>query len=140
MSPSADMSVPFSAAQPTSAVYALYEQGRSRLSQGNPAAAAEALEQAVVAEPDKASLHETLGRAYFALSRVQQARRAFDRALEIDPSNDYAHFGVGRCYERQNSLDQAAKHYKLACALAERRSYGAALARVQARLDPHARS
>ena len=85
-------------------------------------------------EPSKASLREALGRAYFAASRVQPARAEFERALEIDPTDDYAHFGVGRCFERQGRLADAAKHYKIACALADRADYREALDRIQRRL------
>ena len=116
-------------------VYALYEQGRQRLDGGNPQGAAEILELAIQHEPTKASLHEALGRAYFASSRVEQARGAFERAVEIDPSDDYAHFGVGRCYEREGRLPEAAKHYKLACALSDRHDYLTALNRVLERMD-----
>jgi tetratricopeptide (TPR) repeat protein len=115
--------------------YALYQQGQTRLANGKPREAAEALEQALEREPDKASLHETLGRAYFASSRVQDARAEFEAALALEPSNDYAHFGIGRCYERQGRLADAAKHFKLACALAERPDYRDALGRVRARLE-----
>ena len=116
-------------------VYSLYEQGRSRLDRGNPTGAAEVLELAIEREPEKASLHEALGRAYFASSRVDQAREEFERAVAINPSDDYAHFGIGRCFERQSRLPEAAKHYKLACALSDRADYRTALARVQARLE-----
>lgn len=115
-------------------VYALYQQARSRLADGNPSAAAEVLELAVQHEPHKASLHETLGRAYFASARVDRAREEFEHALELDPSDAYAHFGVGRCYERQGRLPDAAKHFKLACALADRGDYHDALTRVLHRL------
>ncbi len=116
-------------------IYELYQQGRSRLASGNPGGAAEVLELAVEHEPAKASLHETLGRAYFASARVRKARAAFERALELQPTDDYAHFGVGRCHEREGSPRAAAKHYKLALALADRPDYASALQRVQARLD-----
>ena len=116
-------------------VYSLYEQGRSRLEGGNPTGAAEVLELAIEHEPAKASLHEALGRAYFASARVEQARAEFELAAELDPSDDYAHFGIGRCYERQGRLPQAAKHYKLACALSDRSDYRRALDRVQQRLE-----
>ena len=115
-------------------VYALYEQGRARLDGGNFGGAAEVLELAIEHEPTKASLHEALGRAYFASARVSAAREEFERAVEINPSDDYAHFGVGRCYERQGRLPEAAKHYKLACALSDRADYRTALTRVQDRL------
>jgi tetratricopeptide (TPR) repeat protein len=116
-------------------VYALYEQGRERLAGGNPQAAAEILELAIEREPEKASLHEALGRAYFASSRVEQARDAFERAVDINPSDDYAHFGVGRCFERQGRWSDAAKHYKLACALSDRPDYRTALDRVLERME-----
>lgn len=119
---------------PSADVYALYQHARSRLADGNARAAAEVLELAVEQEPHKASLHETLGRAYFASARVDRARAAFERALDIDPSDAYAHFGVGRCHERQGRLREAAKHFKLACALADRDHYREALDRVQQRL------
>lgn len=116
-------------------VYSLYEQGRERLDRGNYQGAAEILELAIEREPTKASLHEALGRAYFASSRVEQARAEFERAVEINPSDDYAHFGIGRCYEREGRLKDAAKHYKLACALSARDDYQVALARVAERLS-----
>lgn len=116
-------------------VHALYQQAQSRLADGNASGAAEVLELAVEHEPHQASLHETLGRAYFASARVERARVEFARALEIDPSDDYAHFGIGRCFERQGRLPDAAKHYKLACALAPRDDYHLALSRVLHRLD-----
>lgn len=115
--------------------YALYRQGRDRLEGGDPRGAAEVLELAVEREPAQASLHEALGRAYFASARPGLARRAFQRALELDPTDAYAHFGVGRCFEREGRLPDAAKHLKLACALADDDSYRAALARVQARMS-----
>jgi Flp pilus assembly protein TadD len=115
-------------------VYSLYQQGRSRLAEGNPRGAVEVLELAVEREPSKASLHEALGRAYFASARPRLARGEFGRALELDPTDHYAHFGVGRCYEREGRLHEAVKHFKLACALADGETYRAALARVQRRV------
>lgn len=121
-------------------VYALYQQGRSRLADGNPHGAAAVLEEALAQQaadrqPEKASLREVLGRAYFASSQIQRARAEFERALALDPSNDFAHFSIGRCYERQGRLEDAAKHYKIANALADQDVYQAALARVLVRLS-----
>ena len=62
-------------------VYSLYQQGRQRLDGGDPGGAAEVLELAVAHEPAKASLQETLGRAYFASSRVAAARAEFELSL-----------------------------------------------------------
>lgn len=116
-------------------VWSLYEQGRARLEDGKPAAAAEVLELAVEREPHKASLREALGRAYYAAARVEPARAQFQSALDLDPSDDYAHFGLGCCLERQGRLPDAAKHFKLAVALSDRLEYRDALGRVMARLD-----
>jgi tetratricopeptide (TPR) repeat protein len=126
--------------RPGCRVYALYQQGRSRLANGNPHGAAAALEEALAqqaadCQPQKASLHEALGRAYFASSQIQRARAEFERALALDPSSDFAHFSIGRCYERQGRLADAAKHYKIANALADQDVYQAALARVLVRLS-----
>ena len=115
-------------------VWSLYEQGQARLKDGQPSAAAEVLELAVEHEPEKASLREALGRAYFAAARLEPARREFERALDLNPSDDYAHFGLGRCLERQGKLPDAAKHYKLAVAMRDRVDYRTALGRVLARL------
>jgi tetratricopeptide (TPR) repeat protein len=127
------------AQDPEHRVYLLYQQGRSRLAEGNPHGAAAALEEALAQqaanhEPEKASLHEALGRAYFASSQIQRARAAFESALELDPSNDYAYYSIGRCYERQGRLNDAATHFKIANALADHDLYKAALSRVLSRL------
>ena len=116
-------------------VYVLYEQALGHLASGNPRSAAEVLELALQQEPTKASLHEALGRAYFASARIAKARAEFEAALQIDPSDGYAHFGVGRCFEREGRLKDAAKHFKLAVALSDNADYRSALSRVLARLD-----
>jgi Flp pilus assembly protein TadD len=116
-------------------VYGLYEQGKRSLADGNPRGAVEVLELAIEHEPAQASLREALGRAYFATQRPQLARREFQRAAELEPTDHYAHFGIGRCYEREGQLPDAAKHFKVACALADRAEYAQALARVQERLQ-----
>jgi len=119
----------------TTQVYDLYRQGCEKLEEGNAAAAAEVLELAVEREPQKASLQEALGRAYFAAGRIARARSQFERALALDPTDDYAHFGIGRCFEREGRWSEAAKFYKLACALSPRPDYASALARVRPRAE-----
>ena len=115
-------------------VYEWYQEGCRRLEAGDPHGAAEILELAVEREPEKASLRETLARAYFATSRVRRARDEFSEALALDPTDDYAHFGGGRCHERLGDLRAAAKYFRLACAMAPKRDYQDALARVETRL------
>jgi Flp pilus assembly protein TadD len=120
---------------PDALVYDLYQQGCTKLADGNARGAAEVLELAVEHEPAKASLRETLGRAYLAAAQAQQARIEFERVLELDPSDDYAHFGLGHSLERLGRLAEARTHFKLACALAVREAYTDALSRVRRRLE-----
>ena len=115
-------------------VYDLYQQGKRSLAAGNARGAVEVLELAIEHEPAQASLRETLGRAYFAARKPRRALGEFQRAAELDPTDAYAHFGIGRCYEREGRDADAAKHFKLACALADRVDYRRALDRVQRRL------
>lgn len=119
-------------------VYGLYRRGTALLEQGDPRGAIAALEEAVAAEPDRASLWEPLGRAFFATAQLGRARSAFERLLEIDPSDHFAHFGVGRCWEREGDLRQAVTHYRIASALSPNADYTDALRRVQQRLERRA--
>jgi tetratricopeptide (TPR) repeat protein len=95
-------------------VYDWYQQGLSLLARGDAHAAATVLERAVDSEPDKGSLRETLGRAYYASKRYGAALDQFVYALDISPTNDYAHFGAGLCLGRLGRLDEAVGHLKLA--------------------------
>jgi len=76
-----------------------------------------ALEQAKCREPEKASIREALGIAYFRIRRWEEAEAEFRKVLELDPVNDYAHYAVGRCLEKQGRQHEANGHYKLASSL-----------------------
>jgi Flp pilus assembly protein TadD len=75
------------------------------------------LEKARRREPDKASIRETLGIAYFRLGRYEEAALEFEAALEISPVDDYAHYALGRCLEKLGRPTEANAHYKLARSL-----------------------
>lgn len=94
--------------------YDWYQEGLTLLSQGAPRAAAAVLEKAVVEEPDKGSIREALGRAYYGTGSYGAAFDQFSVALDISPANDYAHFGVGLCLGRLGRLDEACGHLKMA--------------------------
>ena len=79
-----------------SAAYDLYQQGRSHLRSGMPAQATVALEKAKRLEPEKASIREALGIAYFRISRWSEAEAEFRKVLELSPADDYAHYALGR--------------------------------------------
>jgi Flp pilus assembly protein TadD len=98
-------------------VYELYQQGRRHLAAGMPAQATVPLEKAKRREPQKASIREALGIAYFRIQRYDDAEREFRTMLEISPADDYAHYALGRCLEKQGKAAEANGHYKLASSL-----------------------
>jgi Flp pilus assembly protein TadD len=97
--------------------YQLFQQGRAHLKQGMAAQATVALEKAKKREPDKASIREALGIAYFRIHRYDEAEREFRAMLELAPADDYAHYALGRCLEKQGKDAEANGHYKLANSL-----------------------
>jgi Flp pilus assembly protein TadD len=97
--------------------YDLFQQGRNHLQAGMPAQATVALEKAKRLEPDKASIRESLGIAYFRIQRWQEAEAEFRAVLEISPTDDYAHYALGRSLEKQGRDAEANGHYKLASSL-----------------------
>ena len=97
--------------------YSLFQQGRAHLRDGMAAQATVALEKAKKREPDKASIREALGIAYFRIKRWQEAESEFRAVLELSPADDYAHYALGRCLEKLGRDAEANGHYKLASSL-----------------------
>ena len=77
-------------------------------------AAVVALERARRLEPEKGSVRETLGRAYYRSGRFELAEREFRAALDLEPVNDYAHYGLGLCRLRLGDRTGARAHLRLA--------------------------
>ena len=97
--------------------YDLFQQGKSHLAEGRAAQATVALEKAKRREPDKASIREALGIAYFRIHRWAEAESEFRKMLELSPADDYAHYALGRCLEKLGKAHEANGHYKLANSL-----------------------
>ncbi len=97
--------------------YTLFQRGRRHLQAGMAAQATVSLEKAKRREPDKASIREALGIAYFRIRRWSEAEAEFRKLVELSPVNDYAHYALGRCLENQGREAEAARHYKLASSL-----------------------
>lgn len=105
-------------------VYDLYRRGQSLLDSGDFAAAAIPLEQARGMEPEKTSIREELGRAYFRTGRFEAARQEFEAVVERAPVNDYAHFCLGRALEKTGRRKEASHHFTLAAGMRpDRRDY-----------------
>ena len=68
-------------------------------------------------EPDKSSIREALGRAYFHAGRYAQAGEEFAAVVERHPVNDYAHFCLGRSLEKTGRTAEARRHLALAASL-----------------------
>ena len=97
--------------------YNLFQQGRAHLARGMAAQATVSLEKAKRRDPDKASIREALGIAYFRIRRYAEAESEFRAMLELSPADDYAHYALGRCLEKQGRAAEANGHYKLASSL-----------------------
>jgi Flp pilus assembly protein TadD len=94
--------------------YALFQRGLSLLADSHWAQAAVSLEKAKRLEPDKTSIREALGRAYFRSGRYRRAATEFSAVVEHSPANDYAHFCLGRSFEKLGDRRAARRHLSLA--------------------------
>src|SRR3954454_3334101 len=97
--------------------YSLFQKGRAQLKGGMAAQATVSLEKAKARDPEKASIREALGIAYFRIGRWAEAEAEFRKVLELSPVDDYAHYALGRCLEKQGREREANRHYKLASSL-----------------------
>jgi tetratricopeptide (TPR) repeat protein len=114
-------------------VYDLFKKGSALLDAGDFAAATIPLERARSIEPDKSSIREALGRAYFRSGRFEAARVEFEAVVERHPVNDYAHFCLGRSLENTGRRAEARRHAALAaCMRPDRADYRAFRERLQA--------
>jgi Flp pilus assembly protein TadD len=98
--------------------YEYFREGQKRLRKGMTAQATVPLEKAKRLEPDKASIREALGIAYFRLARWEEAEQEFRTIVEdLQPTDDYAHYALGRTLEQQGRAAEANGHYKLASSM-----------------------
>jgi Flp pilus assembly protein TadD len=105
-------------------VYDLYQRGMGLLADGHFHQATIPLSKARDLEPDKTSIREALGRAYFRSSNFEEARAEFEAVVERAPTNDYALFCLGRALMQLGRPAEARKPLVLAAGLRpERRDY-----------------
>ena len=98
-------------------VYDLFTRGTELLEAGDYNAAAIPLERASRLDPEKGSIREALGRAYFRSGRYTKAREEFRAVVERYPTNDFALFCLGRACELTGDRKGARKHLTLAANL-----------------------
>ena len=98
--------------------YDLFREGQKRLRKGMTAQATVPLEKAKRLEPEKASIREALGIAYFRLARWKEAEEEFRTIVEdLSPTDHYAHYALGRALEHLGKTAEANGHYKLASSM-----------------------
>jgi uncharacterized protein HemY len=104
--------------------FTLYRRGIELLEDQDYEEAAVPLEQAAKRAPEKASVREALGRAYFRAGRFGDAAAEFEAVVEAHQVNDYAHFCLGRALSKTGEVERARHHLALASNLQpERRDY-----------------
>jgi len=114
-------------------VYDLFQRGSQLLEAGDFAAATVSLERARGLEPDKTSIREALGRAYFRSGRFEQAGHEFAAVVEQAPVNDYAHFCLGKALAKTGRRTDARRHATLAASMRpDRADYRALRDRLRA--------
>ena len=97
-----------------SETYDLFQQGRDHLRESRPSQAAVALEKAKRREPEKASIREALGIAYFRVRRWGDAEAEFRKLVELSPVDPFAHRALARTLDRLGRPEDAAQHHALA--------------------------
>jgi tetratricopeptide (TPR) repeat protein len=107
------------AAEPT---YTLYRRGLELLEDGDFEHATEPLAEAARRAPEKASVREALGRAYYRAGRFAQAAREFEAVVEGHHVDDYAHFCLGRALSHTGETKRARHHLAMASNLRPDRS------------------
>ena len=104
--------------------YRLWRRGVELLEDGSFGAATVPLAEAARRAPEKSSVREALGRAYFRNHQFDEAAAEFEAVVETHPVNDYAHFCLGRALSITGDIRRARHHLALASNLRpERRDY-----------------
>jgi Flp pilus assembly protein TadD len=101
----------------TDSTFTLYRRGLELLEEENFEQAAGPLEEAARRTPEKASVREALGRAYFRSGRFAAAAVEFKAVVERHQVNDYAHFCLGRALAKTGETERARHHLALASSL-----------------------
>lgn len=103
-------------------VFDLFQRGTALLEGGDFHAATVPLARARDLEPDKASIREALGRAFFRSQRYAEAVTEFEAVVEQAPTNDYALFCLGRSLQQLGRHQEARHPLALAAQLRPERS------------------
>ncbi len=103
--------------QCVSDTYDLYMRGMGLLERGDYHQAIVPLLQASRREPDKTSINEALGRAYFHAGQFANAAEEFQAVVDRAASNDFALFCLGRSLQMMGHHADACGPLALAATL-----------------------
>ena len=95
-------------------LYTLYRRGVELLADGSFGEATVPLAEVARNEPEKTSVREALGRAYFRNRQFEEAATEFEAVVDRQPVNDYAHFCLGRALSLTGQRERARHHLALA--------------------------
>jgi Flp pilus assembly protein TadD len=105
-------------------LYSLYRKGVELLEDGSFGEATVPLAEVARHAPEKTSVREALGRAYFRNRQFEEAATEFEAVVDRQPVNDFAHFCLGRALSLTGERERARHHLALASSLRpERRDY-----------------
>jgi Flp pilus assembly protein TadD len=94
--------------------FTLYRKGIELLEERDFVHATEPLELAARRAPEKTSVREALGRAYFRCGRFAAAAVEFAAVVEAHQVDDYAHFCLGRALSKTGETERALHHLAMA--------------------------
>ncbi len=97
--------------------YYQFKKGKKLAEQNNFIEAIMHLEKAKEKEPEKASIRETLARAYYNCGFYSTAKSNFQKALEIDAANDFAYYGLGLSLAKMGKIKRAIGQLKIAATM-----------------------
>jgi tetratricopeptide (TPR) repeat protein len=104
--------------------FTLYRRGIELLEEADFEQATAPLEAAARRAPEKSSVREALGRAYFRCGRFAAAAAEFEAVVDTHQVNDFAHFCLGRALAKTGETERARHHLALAANLRpDRRDY-----------------
>jgi Flp pilus assembly protein TadD len=121
---------------PDESLYSLYRRGVELLEDGSFEQATVPLKEAARRAPEKSSVREALGRAYFRNRQFAEAAMEFEAVVETHAVNDFAHFCLGRALSLSGQRERARHHLALAANLRpERDDYRIYRERLAAQLS-----
>jgi Flp pilus assembly protein TadD len=104
--------------------FTLYRRGIELLEEADFEQATAPLEAAARRAPEKSSVREALGRAYFRCGRFAAAVTEFEAVVSAHQVDDFAHFCLGRALAKTGETERARHHLALAANLRpDRRDY-----------------